>query len=144
MNAPILHGRGKMMGASDNVGNDFSVRGILDRGFEDADDSGRSVAEAAAEAKDFTDHGRIALESARPESIGQDDCASGFRTVVLRTDETAEYGMQAHHVKIGAVNDPRPNFPGLAEADHGETNGRELAEGCEGFDACAQVLNFRH
>src|SRR5438477_312367 len=89
MNAPILHGRGKMMGAGDNVGNDFSVRGILDRGFEDADDSRRSVAEAAAEAKDFTHHRRIALESARPESIGQDDCASGFRTVVLRADEMA-------------------------------------------------------
>src|SRR5712691_13527134 len=65
VDAPVLHGRGEMMGAGDNVGNDFSIRGILDRGFEDADDRRRSVAEAAAEAKDFTDDGRIALESAR-------------------------------------------------------------------------------
>src|SRR5713101_5431722 len=133
-----------MMRAGDNVGNDFSIRGILDRGFEDADDSGRSIAEAAAEANGFTDDGRIAPESARPETIGQDDDASGFRTVVSRADETTEDGMEAHHVKIGAVNDAGANFPGLAEADHGESYGGELAEGAECFDACAQVLNFRH
>src|SRR5713226_1296979 len=144
MDAPVLHGRGKMMGAGDNVGNDFSIGGILDRGFEDPDDSGRSIAEAAAEAKGFTDDGRIALESARPEPIGQDGDASGLRTIVLRADETAEDGMEAHHVKIGAVNDAGANFPGFAEADHGETDRGELAEGAEGFDACAQVLNFRH
>ena len=46
--------------------------------------------------------------------------------------------------EIKAVNDAGTNFPGLAEADHGETDGGELAEGGEGFDACAQVLNFRH
>ena len=52
--------------------------------------------------------------------------------------------MEAHHVKIGAVNDAGANFPGLAEADHSETHGGELAEGAERFDASAQVLNFRH
>ncbi len=144
MDAPVLHGRREMMGAGHNVGNDFSIGGILDRGFEDPDDSGRSIAEAAAEAKDFSDDGRIALESARPEPIGQDGDASGFWTIVLRADETAEDGMESHHVKIGAVNDAGANFPGLAEADHGETYDGKLAEGAEGFDACAQVLNFRH
>ena len=63
MDAPVLHGRGQMMGAGDNVGNDFSIRGIWDRGFEDADDSGRSIAEATAEADGLTNDGRIALES---------------------------------------------------------------------------------
>src|SRR6266481_8316646 len=52
--------------------------------------------------------------------------------------------MEAHDVKIGAVNDAGANFPGLPEADHSETDGGELAEGAEGFDACTQVLNFRH
>src|SRR5207247_10298295 len=52
--------------------------------------------------------------------------------------------MKANHVKIGAVNDAGANFAGLAEADHRETNHGELAEGTERFDACAQVLNFRH
>src|SRR5712691_2786063 len=66
VDAPVLHGRGEMMGAGNNVGNDFSIRGILDRGFEDADDSGRSIAEAAAEADGLTNHGRIALESGGP------------------------------------------------------------------------------
>src|SRR5713226_3732701 len=144
MDAPVLHGCGQMMGAGDNIGNDFSIRGIWDRGFEDADDSGRSIAEAAAEANGFTDDGWIALESGRPETIGQNDDASGFRTVILRADETAEDGMKAHHVKIRAVNDAGANFPGLAEADHGETDGGELAEGGECRDACTQVVNFRH
>src|SRR5216684_5273758 len=128
------HGSGEMVGAGNNVGNDFRIRGIGDRGFEDADDRGRSIAHAA-EANGFTDDGRIALESGRPETIGQDDDASGFRTVVLRADETAEDGTEAHYVKIGPVNDASANFPGLAEADHGETDGGELAERAECFDA---------
>src|SRR5229473_285277 len=114
MDAPVLHGRGEMMWAGHNVGNDFSIRGILDRGFEDADDSGRSIAEAAAEAKGFADDGRIALESSRPERISQDGYTSSFRTVVFRADEATEDGMEAHHVEIGAVNDAGANFPGLA------------------------------
>src|SRR5713101_7133891 len=127
-------GSGEMVGAGNNVGNDFSVRGIWDRGLEDANDRGRSIAHAA-EANAFTDDGRIALESGGPETISQDDDASGFRTVVLLADETAEDGMEAQHVYIGAVNDAGANFPGLAEADHGETDGGELAEGAECFDA---------
>src|SRR5713101_3751129 len=144
MDAPVLHGRGQMMGAGDNVGNDFGIRGIGDRGFEDADDRGRPIAEAAAKAKGLTHDGGIALESGRPETIGQDDDAIGFRAVILRADETAEDGMEADHLKIGAVNDTGTNFPGLAKADHGETDGGELAERAECLDACAQVLNFRH
>src|SRR5204862_431791 len=126
------------------VRNDFGICRVLDGGFEDADDSGRSIAEPGAEAKDFTDDGRIALESARPEMIGQNGDASGFRTVVFRANETAEDGMEAHHVKIGAVNDAGANFPRLAKADHGETYDGELAKRAERLDACAQVLNFRH
>src|SRR5260370_37540939 len=52
--------------------------------------------------------------------------------------------MEAHHVKIGAVHDAGANFPGIAEADHCKTDGRELAEGAECFDARAQILNFWH
>src|SRR5882762_4737643 len=144
MDAPVLHGRGQMMGAGNNVGNDFGIRGVGDRGFEDADDRGRSIAETAAKAKGLTDDRGIALESGRPETIGQDDDAIGFRAVILRADETAEDGMEADHLKIGAVNDAGANFPGLAEADHGETDGGELAKRTERFDAYAQILNFRH
>src|SRR5206468_12942272 len=89
MNASVLHGRGEMVRAGHNVRNDFGICRILDRGFEDADDSGGPIAEAGAEAKDLTDDGRIALESARPEMIGQVDHTGGFRTVVCRPDETA-------------------------------------------------------
>src|SRR2546430_6548500 len=99
--APVLHGRGEMMRNGHNVRNDFGICRVLDGGFEDADDSGGSIAEASAEAKDLTDDGRIALESARPEMIGQDSDAGGFRTVVFPGDETAQDRMEARHVKIG-------------------------------------------
>src|SRR5260370_23307171 len=98
MNAPVLHGRGQVMRAGDNVGDDFSIGRILDRGFEDADDSGSSIAEATAETKDFTDDGRIALDGGRPETIGPDDDASGLRAVLFRAAATTPDGMEAPHV----------------------------------------------
>src|SRR5260370_14522863 len=126
MDAPVLHRRGEMMRAGDNVGNDFSIRGILDRGFEDADDSGRSIAEAA-EPDSLADHGRGSLHHGRPATIGQDDYASSFSTVVLPADETTADGLLAHHLETGAVNDTGANFPCLAMADHGETPDDKLA-----------------
>src|SRR5258707_12256158 len=105
MDAPVLHGRREMMGAGHNVGNDFSIGGILDRGFEDPDDSGRSIAEAAAEAKDFTDDGRNALDSARPKPIGQDGDDSGVWNIFLRAHETAADGMRPHPGQIEYRND---------------------------------------
>src|SRR5207247_8973107 len=99
VDASVLHGRGEMMRAGHNVGNDFGICRILDRGFEDADDSGRSIAEAAAEAKDLTDDGRIALERARPEMIGQDDDTRGLRTVVFPADQAPQDGWTRTNVQ---------------------------------------------
>src|SRR5258707_14166554 len=66
VDAPILHGRGKMMRAGNNVGNDFCIRRIGDGGLEEADDRGRPIAEAAASPDGLTNDGRITLDGARP------------------------------------------------------------------------------
>jgi len=50
---------------------------------------------APAETTVLPNDARIALVYCRPETIGQDHHASGFCTVVLRADETAEDGAEA-------------------------------------------------
>ena len=44
------------------------------------------------------------LERVRPETIGENDDAGSFGTVVLRSDEATEHGMKAHHLEIGPVD----------------------------------------
>ena len=96
------------------------------------------------EANGFADDGRILLESGRPETIRENDDAGGVGAVVFRSDETPEHRMKAHHVEIGAADDASLNFARLTQADHGEADGREIAERAQGFDAGAQILDFGH
>jgi hypothetical protein len=49
--------------------------------------------------------------------------------------------MKAHHVEIRSTDYAGTKFAGLAEADHREANGGEVAEA---LDARSQILNFRH
>ena len=75
-----------------------------------------------------------------PETIGQNHDAVSFRTIVLRADETAENGMQPHHFKILAVDNARLNLARIAQANHGEADGREIAELTYGAGAGLDVL----
>ena len=102
------------------------------------------VARAGAEADGLADHGGIALERRRPETIGEHDGAGGVRAVVAHVEQTAEHGMQAHHLEIGAADHAGANLARLAEADHGEADRREVAELRSAFDAGLQVLDFGH
>src|ERR1700741_2715804 len=140
MDAPGDHGRRKMMRARHHVGDDLRILGIRNGGFEDPDDGGGASANAA-ETKGFPDDRRIFLKGGRPETVRENDVAGCVGAIVLRFKETAKDGMKAHHVEIRAVDYSGPNFAGLAEADHGETDGGELAERAEGLDAGAQVAN---
>ena len=133
------HGGGEMVRAGDDVGDDFRVGGIRDGRLEDADDGSETVADAA-EAKRFADDRGIALEGGGPEAIGEDDHARGVGAVVLRADEAAEDGMQAHDAKVGAADDAGANFARLAEADHGETDGREVTKSADGVDGGFEIL----
>src|SRR5258708_31115085 len=117
------------MRAGDNVGDDFGILGIWDRGFENADDGGRPIAHGpAAEPDGFAEDGRIFLESGRPETIREDDHARRFGTVVLRSDETAKDRVEAHDFEVGAANDASLNFARLTQADHVETARQQIAE----------------
>src|SRR6266446_6149975 len=92
------HGCREVVRTGDDVGHDFGILGIGDGGFEDADDGGRPVAHGApAEADSFTEDGRILAKSGRPETIGENRDAGNFGAVVLRSDESAEYRVQAHN-----------------------------------------------
>src|SRR5271167_3121494 len=98
------HGGGRVMRTCGDVGYDFGILGIGDGGFEDADNSGRPIAkDTAIEANGFADDGRIFPKSGGPETIGEDDNALGFRTVVLRSDETTEDRVKPHDVEVVAA-----------------------------------------
>src|SRR5262249_16903751 len=51
---------------------------------------------------------------------------------------------KAHHHEERSADYAAANFPRLAEANQGETDGGEVAEGIEVFDAGPEVLNLRH
>src|ERR1700733_9717224 len=95
MNAAGDHGRGEMMRAGDNVGDDFGVLRVWDAGFEDANDFRRTFTNAA-EANGLADDRRILAKRGGPETIGEDDDSGGVGAIVLRPDETSEAGMRAH------------------------------------------------
>src|SRR5467141_4194297 len=131
-----------------------ATRRWLDRGWHaerdgqrapSADDGGRAIAhEAPAEAKSLADDGRIFAKSGGPETICENGHAGSFGTVVLRSDEPAEDSVEAHDFEVVAADDASLNYARLAQADHGELEGRELAERAQGFDAAAQILDFGH
>ncbi len=52
--------------------------------------------------------------------------------------------MKAQDFEVGAANDASLNFARLTQADHGETDGREIAERAQGLNAGAQLLDFWH
>src|SRR5579863_9817391 len=132
MDAASDHGCGKMVRAGNHVGNDFSILRIWDARFEDADDGCRAITEAA-EANGFADDRRILVKSVCPETVGKNNHAGSFRTVVLRSDEATEYGTKPHHVEIRTADNTTLNRTRLAQADHGEVHGGEIAKGAHGF-----------
>src|SRR6202042_2607080 len=100
--------------------------------------------DTAIEANALADHGRIFPESGRPETIRKNDDAGSFGTVVLRSDETTEDSVKAHDLEVGAIHEAGLNFARLNQANHGEREGREIAERAQGFNAGTQILDFGH
>src|SRR5205823_6332013 len=130
-----------MMLAGDDVGDDFCVRGIGDRRFKDADARGRARVKAL-EANGFAQYGRIFLQRRGPETVRENHDAGGLRTIVLRPNEPAEDGVEAHDFEVRAADDGGLNFPGLTQADHGEADDREIAKLRDGAHAGFEVLDF--
>ena len=74
------------------------------------------------------------MQRRRPETIRQHDDAGRIGSVVLRPDQAAEHRVKAHHLKVRTANHARLNLPWLAQANHGEANGGEVAERTQGLD----------
>src|ERR1700677_2667528 len=143
MDAAGDHGRGKMMRTGDHVGDDFGILRVGDARLEHANDGRRPITDAT-EANRFADNRRILAQSGRPETVGKNNDARSFRTVVLRSDEATEHGTKAHHVKISAADNATSNGTRLTEAHHGEVHGGEVAKRAQGFYARAQILYLRY
>src|SRR5207302_8214306 len=99
---------------------------------------------AGTEPYGLSDHGRIAIQSGLPESIGEHCGASGVWAVVSHVQQATKHRMQTHHLEIRSADDTSADFARLAEADHGESDGGKVSKGGERFDTRAQVLDFRH
>src|SRR5262249_12301891 len=50
--------------------------------------------------------------------------------------------MQAHDLEVVAIHDAGFHFAGLAEADHGESNGGKVTEGAERLHAGFEINDF--
>ena len=128
------HHRGRqMMRAGHHVGDDLGLRRIRYRRFQHADDGGR----ARAEPDSFAENGRIAVEPGLPETIGQHGRAGGVRAIVSRVEQSAEYCVQPHHLEIRSADHAGAHLARLAQTDHGESDGREVAERGQTLDALA-------
>src|SRR5215470_6669143 len=136
------HGGGEVVRAGDDIGDDFGVLRICDAGLEDADDGRRPIAkDTAIKANGFAEDRRIFLKRGRPETIGENDGSGSVGAVVLRSDETTEDRVKPHNIEVVAANDAGLNFARLTQADHGETDGREITERAQAFNSVSQILD---
>src|SRR5437868_14516545 len=70
MDASGDHGRRQVMRTGHDVADDLSLRGIRNRRFQHSDDSCGSRADRV-QPDGFANHGWIALESSRPETVSK-------------------------------------------------------------------------
>src|SRR5580704_15794032 len=140
MDAALHHRCREMMRAGDNVDDDFGIGRIGNRRFENADDRRGT----STEANGFADDTGIAIERILPKVIGENRGTGGIGSVVVRAEQTAERGMQTHHIEVGSPDYARADFARFAEPDHGEPDDREIAELADGLDVGFDVYNFGH
>src|SRR5258708_39802362 len=104
MDAAGHHGCREVVWAGDDVGDDFGVLRIWDRGFDDANDrSGSTSQEAAAEKNGLADDARIFPKAGGPEAISENDDAAGFGPNVSRLNETPQDRGEPDSVAPGAA-----------------------------------------
>jgi hypothetical protein len=128
------------MRAGDDVRDDFGILRIWYRRFEDPDNRSGTTAKPNG----LADHLRILPESIRPKTISEYHNAGGVGALVFRADEPPEDRVEAHNVEVRTVDDARLNFARLTQTDHGETDGREIAERVKSLNVVANILDFSH
>ena len=101
------------------------------------------VADAIAQPDGLADDRRVARQRGRPEPMGQHRRARGLRPIVGRVEQAAPHRAKSHDLEVRAADDPGAHHARLAEADHREVDGGELAERRQRLDARAQVPDLR-
>ena len=131
---PGHHRRRKMMRAGDDVGDDFGFRRIRHRRLQHADDRGRARSPSRT-VLPITDGSLFSavvqkryVSTAAPAAFGPSS---------RMVEQSAEHRTQTHHVEVRAADDAGAHLARLAEADHREADGREVAECAERFHALA-------
>ena len=79
-----------------------------------------------------------------PEVIRQHHRACCLWPVVAHVDQSSQHRMQPHHVEIRAAHHPRAHLARLAQPDHREANGGEIADRAERLDPGPKILNLRN
>src|SRR5262245_20920773 len=98
------HCRPEMMRTARDIRDDLGLLRVRDTGLEHADDRTGAITFNPAKLNGFANNRRISPERVRPETIGENDNGSGFRTAILRPNQSAEHRTQSHHVEIGPVD----------------------------------------
>ena len=140
VHAAVDHRRVEMVRAGHDVGDDFGLLRIRHGRLEDADDGGGAIAQRDG----LADDRRIAAERGGPEAMGEHRRAVGLRPVVAGVEQPPQHGTEAHHLEVGAADDAGAHRARLAEAEHGELDGGEVAERGERLHARLQVAQLGH
>ena len=79
------------------------------------------------------------LNARGPEAIGEHRGTVGLRPIIAGVEQPSHHGAEAHHLEVGPADDSCAHRARLAEAEHGELDGGEVAERAERFHARLQV-----
>ncbi len=82
------------------------------------------------------------MEGGGPEAVGENDGAGGLRAIVSISSRRPRTGGRPITLEVVAADDAGVDFPGLAEADEGEADSGEIADGAEAFHALAEIVKF--
>src|SRR5580693_6878339 len=124
MHASLNHGRGEVMRAGHDIGDDLGLGGIWYGRLQHAHDGGRALAELHG----LADDGRIAVEGGLPEAVREHGGASSMRAVMAYVEHAYHLRVQPHHFEIRAAHDSRANLAGIAYFDYRKADHREVAE----------------
>src|SRR5262245_46243228 len=122
------HRSAEMVRTAGHICDDLGLLRVWDAWLKHADDRAGAITANAAKLNGLAHNRRIFPERVRPEAISKDNDAACLGTIILRPDEAPEDGAQAHYVEIGAIDYAAIDFAGLAQAENGEGDGREITK----------------
>ncbi len=128
------------MRTGDDIRDDLRLGRIRHRRLEHADDRGRAIAQPDR----LSDDVRVRLKGRGPEAVREHRGPGRGGAVVGRTEQASDRGPQPHHLEVGATHDTRADDPRLAQPEHRELDGGEVAEGRERLHPSLQVAQLGH